>query len=317
MDFLRSPRLSPVSMTASLQRRLEKPWVSREPTGDFITKTEHELELRMLQDKHEKEIQDLKLTLAQTYSEKMHDFEDTCLEQYRCKVKEIQNSHISTAEVLELKAKLEVYEANEGLVHSKWHKKVNRLEQALEECNSRLNTERAKVDNLSQALDTTNYQLSTALNQLGRLNSSNSLQNEQDKKTIDQLTRNYKRVAMELAEEKLKNRHESENCLKIRVNELENQVKSLEWKRKKDGNETNSEELRQWREKCVCLVTKMYPLLKKLRFETDEIRRNALQTKKQMQEELQSVLLSFKPAPATHPTRRTSSQKRFSSCQNH
>jgi len=340
MDFFPSPRVSAIP---SLQRTFASPTSARsDAVSGFVPQAELDLTVRQLQEQHERAMEQQKGRIGQMYSEKMREFEEVCLSQYRSKVKELENSHISSAQVLQLQAQLEVYEANEAIISKKWENKVIRLEQALDQCKTQLLAEKTCKNELISALESRDYQLNTVLDQLAQLKSDNEAKKMQEKGVIEQLSGNYKRIAMELAEEKLKNRQSSENSFKIRLSdmkkqreELKNQVKLRENELMKAKEEIAvlktrfspvstglneeirseyeakvakiSEEAEKWREKSVILVTKMYPVLKQLRIDTSALKRYSQSLKSNLQSELKSVLSSLKPVPS----KRSTSQKRL------
>ncbi len=342
MDLLSSPRVSAITTGDSTQPFASPKAALREPLSGFVTKVEADLTLQQVKEQHAREIELQRNRIAQIYSEKMREFEETCLSQYRSKVKELESTHISSAKVIELQAQLQVYEANESLLTKKWENKVIRLEKALEHSNFQLFAEKNRVAELNTELETKNYQLSTVLDQLNRLNSANEAKNTQETRTIEELTGNLKRVAMELAEEKIKNRQNPENCLKIRISDMRNQREELRKQVKQLENELlrtkeelimlkgglnvgnrkeysdkvaeMSAEMEKWREKSVLLVTKMFPILKQLRKDTADLKHDAKLTQTRMQSELKSVLSSLKPSHSPVPSKRSTSQKRLPLC---
>lgn len=347
MDFFSSPKVSAVPSPANLPPFASPKSVFSAEESGFVTRVELDLTVQQLQEQHGREMERQKCRFEQIYSEKMREFEEVCLSQYRSKVKELENSHFSSAKAIELQAQLEVYEANEALLTKKWENKVIRLEKALEMCKNQLLAEKTKTKDLISDLESKNYQLNTVLDQFALLKSGNEAKEMQDKGVIEQLTGNYKRLAMELAEEKLKNRQNSENSFKIRISdmkkqreELRNQVKSRENELMKAKEEIaalktrfspvsngQSEEIRReyeakiaeieaeaekWRGKSVVLVTKMYPVLKQLRVDISDLKRDSKSLKAQQRVELKSVLASLQPVPT--PSQRSTSQKRLPLC---
>lgn len=196
----------------ALPERLFKP---DNPHSDCISRTEHERLVDTLRLQHAQELDMERSRMLETLSVKIKEFEASCIEKYQSKTRD-------SSESSELRAQLQAAKANEEVLRRKYEGELALSEQTLQDYRHRLaRAEQGLGVNLKEQLEAKNAELKQMAERVKRLETEDATrgQVEVERTRRERLEEDYKKLAMELTESKLK--HKRQTDLKKKLKEAE------------------------------------------------------------------------------------------------
>lgn len=181
--------------------------------SDCISRTEHDRALDSLRLHHSQELDQERSRMLETLSTKIKEFEASCAEKYQAKLK-------STGEAEELRTQLQAARLNEEVVRRKYEGEIALCEQTLQEYRQRLaKAEQGLGAGLKEQLEAKNAELRQMAERVKRLEAADISKGQAETEKSKRLEEDYKKLAMELTEAKLKQKREGE--LRKRLKEAE------------------------------------------------------------------------------------------------
>ena len=293
------------------------------PHSHCVSTVEHETELQSLKSLHARELEDQKRAIVSSFEDRMKEFEDTCIAQYQDKVKALQASHVSNADVLQLEAKLDACSLSEQIIKRKCEGKLARAEIVIQEFRLKLEREQMRVAELTLELERKTKEVAETNNAISgsettgynfsRLEAGFQRADKsffEDRAADTDLKTHLKALQRDnelLATERLalqQSLHAAESTIKQLKASSQPAVQKLqgdtEPKRTDHIHELRcfyektimglSDELMQWKEKSLTLATKMYASLKEVKAEVKTLREDAVETKEAMKKELKTAV---------------------------
>ena len=194
---------------------------------DCISKSEHERVIQSLVTTHSKQVEEERGRMLDTLNTKIQEFEQSCTEQYKAKIKTLEarsNTSGPSSEVAELRAQLQSAKLSEDMIRRKYEGQLALSEQTLQEYRQRLaKAEQGQDADLKVQLESKVRELRHMEERVRKLETDDSSHSkyEEERRRRERLEDDYKRIAMELTEEKLRNKREVEGDLKLKLKELE------------------------------------------------------------------------------------------------
>jgi len=300
--------------------------LSRTHHSHCISRLEHEAALSTLESAHSKAIEEAKWNLLQELDQKMRFFENSCLEQYRDKVKEVEARAASTADVLELRAKLQACSLSEEILTKRYEGKLARLQLALNSANARLEQEIAQNERLKSIFEAKSRELEGTMALIQRQQRSEEETLGSERKVRLRLEGSLEKMAGDLAAAQASARFPSETEAQRRIlalqraNEvLESDKISLQMTltdlqstidREKESkiratnpcsgceisrkSQFSLQEARQWKQKTTQLVTQYYSALNKLKAQGKSLRKEVKTAREDMETQVKSLIEGFR-----------------------
>lgn len=238
----------------------------------------------------------------------------------------------SSIDVVELQARLQACSLSEEILTKRYEGKLARLQIALNDANARLKQETTENEQIRSQLEAKNRELTDIIDGFNRKKSCEIDILEADRRNRQKLESNLKEMAEKLAISQISSKFPTENEAQTRISALEQANEALLSEKRalqttllsiqripKPEIPTNKgkslskpcsrceshssiarkvqisqKEAEEWKEKAKQLVTKYYSALNKLKTESLVLKSEVKATKRDMEEEVQSTLESFR-----------------------